>query len=271
MGRMPCTRASGRPSPPYRASVDLSGLPDRRGVGTGTHFPDHVPNPGHALVGLLASLIHRARTGQGQAIEVSQLESTINAIGPAVVSASLEPGPTRRAGNRAPDSSPRGVFPVVGEDLWIAITCRTDANWANLADVLGHPEWASDPQFLTLADRKQHEDALECLIADATRPCDRLELVAELRGRGVPAAAVNTSRDVLEDPDLVARGYWQRIDHPVIGAFSVTRPPFRFGLDGRPDVGRPPLLGEHTHEIARDLLGMSDERIRELVDEGVLA
>ena len=251
--------------------VELSGLPERRGVGTGTHFPDHVPNPGHALVGVLAALLVRSRTGVGQAVEVSQLESTINAIGPAVVAASLAPGPTVRTGNRAPDASPRGVFPVVGDDSSVAITCRTDAHWTTLAEVLGHREWSTDARFTSLLDRKRNEDALEALIAGATRSWDRGELVAMLRERGVPAAPVNTSRDVLEDPDLAARGYWQQVTHPVIGPISIARPPFSFGPGGRPDLGRPPLLGEHTAEIARDLLGLSEDQIVDLVGEGVLA
>ncbi|HEY2887231.1 MAG TPA: CoA transferase, partial [Candidatus Limnocylindrales bacterium] len=105
--------------------VSLSGLPDRPPVGTGTHFPDHVPNPGHALVAVLAALLYRARTGAGQAVELSQLESTINIIGPAIVEASLAHGSLQpRAGNRAAGASPRGVFPCAGTDSWVAITCR---------------------------------------------------------------------------------------------------------------------------------------------------
>ena len=213
----------------------------------------------------------RSRTGLGQAVEVSQLESTVNAIGPAVVAASLAPGPTMRTGNRAPAASPRGVFPVAGDDRWVAITCRTDEHWTSLGEVLGHPEWSTDSRFTNLLDRKRNENELEVLVAGATRSRDRGELVTALRGRGVPAAPVNTSRDVLEDPDLAARGYWQQVTHPVIGTLSIARPPFSFGPDGRPNLRRPPLLGEHTAEIARDLLGLSEDQIVDLVGEGVLA
>jgi benzylsuccinate CoA-transferase BbsF subunit len=251
--------------------VDLSGMPDRRGVGTGTHFPDHVPNPGHALVAILAALVHRARTGEGQSIEVSQLESTVNVIGPAVVAARISADAPGRTGNRSPDSSPRGVFPTAGDDAWCAISCRTDAAWAQLANVLGHSEWASDPRFASLDDRKRNEEELERLVRSETRIRDRSDLVAALRERGVAAAPVNSSRDILEDPDLEARGYWAKVDHPVIGELHIARPPFRFMGMARPDLRRPPLLGEHTAEVARDLLGLSDDEIGALVDEGVLA
>lgn len=251
--------------------VSLSGLADRLPVGTGTHFPDHVPNPGHALVAVLAALIHRAQTGEGQAIEVSQLESTINIIGPAVVAASLRGAEEPRSGNRAAGISPRGVFPCRGDDEWCAISCRTDMAWRSTATVLGHPEWVSDPRFATLLQRKRHEDALEALIREVTRSWDRAELAASLRRAGVPAAAVSSSRDVLDDPDLVSRGYWRRVDHPVIGQIAIARPPFRFDGPEMPELRRPPLLGEHTAEVARELLGLSEEEVDELVADGVMA
>ena len=251
--------------------VSMSGLPDRLPVGTGTHFPDHVPNPGHALVAVLAALFHHGRTGEGQAIEVSQLESTINIIGPAIVDASLRGVERPRVGNRAAGASPRGACPCLGQDQWCAISCRTDADWRSTAEILGHPEWIVDDRFGTLLDRKLHEADLERLVGDATRSRDRTELVAALRVRHVPAAAVNSSQDILVDPDLVARGYWQRVTHPVIGELAIARPPFRLDADESQELRRPPLLGEHTAEIARDILGLSDQEIEQLKTEGVMA
>ena len=100
--------------------MHLSGRPDRPPVGTGTHYPDHVPNPGHALVAVLAALYHRERTGEGQAIEVSQLESTVNVIGPAILAHSLGEPPPGRTGNRVPTASPHGTFPCL-DDQWVAV------------------------------------------------------------------------------------------------------------------------------------------------------
>ncbi|HEY2887171.1 MAG TPA: CoA transferase, partial [Candidatus Limnocylindrales bacterium] len=128
--------------------VSLSGLEDRLPVGTGTHFPDHVPNPGHALVAILAALYHRARTGEGQAVEVSQLESTVNIIGPAIVAAGFGDTNPKRTGNRIVGASPHGVFACLGEDRWCAIACRTDAEWQALATGLGRPDWIADPRFM---------------------------------------------------------------------------------------------------------------------------
>jgi benzylsuccinate CoA-transferase BbsF subunit len=250
--------------------MHLSGRPDRPPVGTGTHYPDHVPNPGHALVALLAALYHRERTGEGQAIEVSQLESTVNVIGPAILAHSLGEPPPGRTGNRVPTASPHGTFPCL-DDQWIAVSCQEDEHWRGFAEVIGLPGLADDDRFRTLADRKLHEDELEALIALATPDCDRETLVARLRAVGIPAASVNSSRDVLDDAALVERGYWQHIEHPVIGPMAVAGPPFRFDGRDRPDLRPAPLLGQHTHEVARDVLGYDDATIDALIAEGVLA
>jgi benzylsuccinate CoA-transferase BbsF subunit len=249
--------------------MHLSGLPDRPPVGTGTHYPDHVPNPGHALVALLAALYHRERTGRGQAIEVSQLESTVNVIGPAILEQSLGERVPERTGNRVPDASPHGAFPCqTGE--WVAIACLADEHWRALTSTFGRPELAADARFATLVARKQNEPELERLVAEQTRQCTRADLLGRLHAAGVPAAAVNSSRDVLDDPALVARAYWQTLEHPVIGSMAVSGPPFR--LDGaRPNLRRAPLLGEHTHAVARDILGLEDDAIDRLVADGVLA
>jgi benzylsuccinate CoA-transferase BbsF subunit len=249
--------------------MHLSGLPDRPPVGTGTHYPDHVPNPGHALVALLAALYHRERTGRGQAIEVSQLESTVNVIGPAILEQSLGERVPERTGNRVPDASPHGAFPCQAGE-WVAIACLADEHWRALTSTFGRPELAADARFATLVARKQNEPELERLVAEQTRQCTRADLLGRLHAAGVPAAAVNSSRDVLDDPALVARAYWQTLEHPVIGSMAVSGPPFR--LDGaRPNLRRAPLLGEHTHAVARDILGLEDDAIDRLVADGVLA
>lgn len=249
--------------------MHLSGRPDRPPVGTGTHYPDHVPNPGHALVALLSALYHLERTGAGQAIEVSQLESTVNAIGPAIVEHSLHGRSPQRTGNRVAHASPHGTFPCA-EDQWIAISCQSDDQWRTVASLVGLDGLAEDSRFATLDDRKRNEDVLEDLLTVGTRGCDRGDLVGRLRAKGVPAAAVNSSRDVLTDPALVDRGYWQRVDHPVIGPMVVAGPPFR--VDGeRPALRPAPLLGEHTREVAREVLGLDEETIDRLIADGVLA
>ncbi len=116
--------------------VAPSGLPGRLPVGTGTHYPDHVPNPGHALVALLAALVHRNRTGRGGRIELSQFESTAGLLGPAMIRYSATGEQPAPRGNRVPWAAPHGVYPCLGDDNWIAISASTEAQWAALSGIL---------------------------------------------------------------------------------------------------------------------------------------
>jgi benzylsuccinate CoA-transferase BbsF subunit len=251
--------------------VWLSGRPDRTPVGTGTHYPDHVPNPGHALVALLAAIEDRERTGRGRAIELSQFESTVNMVGPAIVAQGAGgAGPTRQ-GNRATAMSPHGVFPAAGEDRWCAIAVRNETDWGVLCDVLGHAEWRDDARFATLAARKANEDELERVVAEATRGCDAEELATRLGAAGVPAARVQTPGDLLDDPQLVARDYWYRLEHPYMGPTVVNRAPFTSDHDELGPISPAPLLGQHTREVARDVLGMGDAEYEDHVARGVFA
>ena len=242
-----------------------SGRPDRMPVGTGTHYPDHVPNPGHALVALLAALYRRRITGEGQAIELSQFESTVNMVGPAVIARSVDGLRPLRDGNRSPQACPSGVFPVAGDDRWCAITVEDDDRWRGLAAALGCDEWATDARFATHSARKQHEDELERLVAAETAGWNGPDLGDALQAHGVAAAMVETSADLLDNPQLVERGYWRRLEHPVMGTIVGSRVPFR----SVPDEGAPrsaaPLLGQHTREIAASVLGIDGPAYDELV------
>ncbi|MES1247900.1 MAG: CoA transferase [Actinomycetota bacterium] len=248
--------------------VELSGLPDRPPVGTGTHYPDHVPSPGHALVALLATLRQRAATGRGRWIDVSQLESAANMIGPALVAAANgEPVPTR-TGNRHPQHCPSGVFRCTGDESWIAVAARTDAEWTALVDVLQTDE-LRDPRYETFELRKQHEDDVERIVGGhaAQRGCR--ELAEALQAAGVPAYPVLSSKDVLDDEQLRARGFWRTLEHPVIGFMTAPSTPFVNNSERTGPVAAAPLLGEHTSDVAHELLGLDDAQVETLTEEGV--
>lgn len=224
--------------------VAPSGLPGRRPVGTGTHYPDHLPNPGHALVALLGAIYRRDHTGVGAEIELAQFESTVNMIGPDVVAASVTGTSPTPHGNALVGREPRGVYPCSGVDRWVAIS----------AD----PE--TQPQLLeVLADRGTPHPAgdLDSWVASVTVSWDSAELVERLQAVGVAAAEVFTTADLLKDDHLAKRGFWRHLQHPEMGEIVVPGLPFQ--LDGEPIVDeRPaPLLGQHTWEVAESVLGLS--------------
>jgi benzylsuccinate CoA-transferase BbsF subunit len=246
--------------------VHLSGDPDRMPVGTGTHYPDHIPSPGHALLALLAALRRRARTGEGALVELSQLESAASVVGLALVAAGNGGGEATRRGNRVDGHCPSGVFPCKGEDDWCAIAARDDIEWSALARVLALPD---DARFETFAGRREHEDEIDALIAGRTATWDRRELAAALQAANVPAWPVLSSSDLIDDPQLAARGFWRTLSHPVIGEMTAPSAPFRHGDERAGPERSAPLLGEHTRELAVSLLGLSDREIDLLESEQV--
>jgi benzylsuccinate CoA-transferase BbsF subunit len=260
--------------------VAPSGLPGRVPVGTGTHYPDHVPNPGHALVALLAALVHRNRTGRGGRIELSQFESTTGLLGPAVLRYSVTGNQPSARGNRVPWAAPHGVYPCLGDDTWIAISAGTEAQWAALSGVLARSEpggdgepgedLAADPRFAGLDSRREHENALDGMVAARTARWDRWELMGRLQAAGVPASVVETTGDVFDDPVLAARRYWRVLEHPVMGPVRNASAPHLWNGQPVSPASPAPLLGQHTEEISMDLLGLSADEYRQLVADGVL-
>jgi benzylsuccinate CoA-transferase BbsF subunit len=163
------------------------------------------------------------------------------------------------------------VFRCAGDDVWCAIEIEDDAGWQALVEVLGRPQWMTDPRLDTLAGRTECLDMVEAKLAQETGRRKADELVLALQARGVACAVVETSRDVMEDAQLNARGYWRGIDHAEMGRITVNVPPFFSSDEGRKrEPAPPPLLGEHTREIAVSLLGLSDSECTRLIDEQVL-
>jgi benzylsuccinate CoA-transferase BbsF subunit len=249
--------------------VGMAGLPGRPPIGTGTHYPDHVPNPGHALVAVLAAAFHRARTGEGQHIELAQIESTVNMLGPSIVAWSATGMLPQTDGNRRSGAVPRGVFPCSGDDSWCAIEVTGDRQWQGLVAALGAPEWMREGKLAALADREACQHEIETRLAQETRRYRACDLVRLLQEHGVAAAVVATSADVTADRQLAARGYWHSVPHAEMGSVLVNTPPFHAVGEQRIPPGPPPLLGEHTVEIASELLGFDESQCRQLIDAKV--
>jgi benzylsuccinate CoA-transferase BbsF subunit len=250
--------------------VAPSGMPGRRPVGTGTNYPDHVPNPGHALVALLAAIYRRRRTGSGGRIELSQLESTVNMLGPSLLTYSLTGEEPTTIGNRSPGRCPQGVFCCQGEDEWLALSVGDDKQWRRTLSILGIENAPNVERYATFESRKKLEDEVEELIGHATSKCGAHDLMSRLQHAGVPASVVNTAKDVFTDPVIVDREYWHTLPHEVLGDFRVAGPPFSWSNDDASAMTSAPLLGEHTLDLWTNLLEHNEREFKELQDAGVL-
>lgn len=246
----------------------LTGLPDREPAGTGTNFPDHIPNPTHAAFAILAALRHQRRTGMGQSIDIAQTEPTIAMIGPAVMDYFVNGVVQNRNGNRHAQFAPQGVFPCKGEDRWIAITVQTDAQWRALCQAL---ELTVPSEWDGAAQRRQNADAIEAMLSSACAKWDNVKLAEVLQAAGLAAGQVQDARDVLDnDPQLRARGHWVQLNHPEMGPSTYNSAPFRFsGAESAPSSPAP-LLGQHTYQVAQELLGLDEAQVTTLIKENIL-
>ena len=252
----------------------LAGSKGNEPVGVGTNYTDYVVNPIHAVTGLLAALYHKRRTGEGQMIDMSQLESSVAALaGPIFVQANGG-GDYVREGNHLHYAAPHGAYQVRDgadrPDRWLAIGCIEEEQWRHLATAVGHVEWADDPRFATMADRKSNEDALDALVAEWARAQDGDATLAMLQAANVPAGLVLNATEMLNDEQMVAREYYRYLEHPEAGLRTHDGSGFKLSKTPAEPMVHSPMLGEHTYEVATDVLGLSPEEIGNLVAEQVL-
>ena len=224
----------------------------------------------HGAIALLAALRHRRRTGEGQTIELAQVETSIQMFPQAALDAAWNGRSTRTVGNRSIEGFvPNGVFPCSGEDSWIAISCRNDAEWAALVEFMGRPAWATAATLGTAAGRLDAEDEIESNIATWTRAQDRDHLFHALQAAGVTAGPVLPSNDAANDPHLAATGAWQELpataDYP---ATLFARPPYHFSMSDVSIRSAPALFAQHNEYVYREVLGLTDAEIAKLTAEG---
>ncbi len=261
-------------SGPYRDRVafgptvePMSGLTTVMGYG-----PDEPRNTAMALmdpisaVSAIAAVLHalrrRERTGKGAYVEMSLHEGGVAFCGPWLIAKQLggEPSPV---GNRHPEMAPHGVYRCAGDDAWVAVACRDDADWRALCEVV-----ESLPAELDLPARMAEHDAIDAAITAWTMCRDKAEAAAVLQHAGVPAGPVNITPDMTADPQTQARGFFVPLER---GPTPIPGNPIKMDGIGSDDWTPSPRLGADNAAVLRDWLGYEDERIDALVAAGVLA
>ena len=247
---------------------NLCGPKDCAPVGTGTNYPDHVPNPTHAAFAVLAALHFRNRTGRGQYIDLAQTEPTVALQGTAMIDYTVNRRIAERCGNDHPNAVPHGVYPCRGEDRWIAIAAHDDVQWAGLAAAL---ELAPETtlKWSQALIRNAARDEISNWLVSVTRERDAYELMQLLQTHGVPSGVVQNARDLIKsDPQLAHRRHWQTLEHPEMGATLYNGLPIHLSrTPGK--LSRPaPLLGQHTEEVCIDLLGFTRAQYIQFEEEG---
>jgi benzylsuccinate CoA-transferase BbsF subunit len=247
----------------------LTGWPDRPPTNPYGAYTDFVV-PKFALPALLAALDYRRRTGQGQHLDISQLEAALHFMAPPLMEYANNGHEHQRMGNSHTAVAPHGAYPCRGEDRWCTIACMTEGEWQALCAVMGHPAWTQEERFATMFNRKTHEAALDDLLSAWTSTRDAFALMETLQQAGVPAGVVYTNQDVIEDKQLGHRGHFVYMDHPHVGRHPVQRSEFRLSQASAEHRWPAPNLGQHTVQVCKDILGMSDDEITALIDDNVL-
>jgi crotonobetainyl-CoA:carnitine CoA-transferase CaiB-like acyl-CoA transferase len=255
----------------YGSTVEhASGLPHLNGE------PDWPPTMVHVAYGdavgglngaaaLLTALRHRRRTGQGQYLDLSQSEGLFPLGIHGILQQSVSGRPPVRLGNRSSSCAPHGVYPAAGEDQWVVIQVLTDTQWRALTGLIDGLQ-----QFGDVADRLARRDELDCIVAAWTRLRQARGIMLLLQSRGVPTAAVANMMDVLSDPQLAARQFWQMLERAHVGRQPNPVAPYRVGTAPFPIDAPAPTLGQHNRRVLSELLGLTDAELARLTNAGVI-
>ncbi|MEX2246439.1 MAG: CoA transferase [Dehalococcoidia bacterium] len=246
----------------------LTGYPDRGPMNPANYYADYTSGVMAALATIVA-LRHRDRTGEGQHVEAAMIDAELQAVGEALLDYTMNARVQTRTGNAHPAMSPHGVYASAGEDRWIAVACEDDAQWRAICHTIGRPELARDERYADVVSRAHRRDEIDAIVSAWTRDRGPHEAAEALQAAGVAASAVQTVPELLDDPQLAARGFVHRVRHAEAGEMPHMRAAFTLaGAEVGPDAGAP-LYGEGTEYVFGDLLGMSTAQMAALEEAGV--
>lgn len=248
---------------------NITGWPDREPTGPSGPYPDYIASRLGSLA-ILTALDYRRKIGKGQYIDLSQFEGAVHFLSPLILDNSVNKRIASASGNLSSDFAPHNAYRCRGIDRWCAIAVTSEDKWESFCKVIDNPAWTRDPRFAVMTERKANEAELDRLIESWTIQYPAEEVMSMMQSAGVGAGVVNSARDILEnDPQLKHRNLFQRVNHPEIGEYAVPGFSYQFS-DIDSQFKRAPLLGEHNEYICKEILGLSDDELAELVIDGAI-
>ena len=221
----------------------------------------------YAAVAVLAALARRGQSGSGEYIDIAMLDVQVATLSNQAMNYLVSGRTPRRTGNAHPNIQPQQVFACRDGDIVLVV--GNDSQFAGFCEAIGRPELSRDERYATNAARVRHQEVLLPAIGDALARLERKDLIERLERAGVPCGPINSIPEVFEDPQVKHRGMRIEIPHPSAGTVPQVASPMRFAQAPLAHHRPPPLLGEHSDEILREL-GMDDAAIRRLKNDAVL-
>jgi crotonobetainyl-CoA:carnitine CoA-transferase CaiB-like acyl-CoA transferase len=234
----------------------------------------------HALMGLLAALEDRRKTGEGQLVECALVEPALNLAAEQIIEWSAHGELLTRQENRGAGAAPQGCYRCAGTDAedrgaspsepWVAIAVTTNEQWTALDALLGQPNWAAGAELASERGRRAHHEEIDAALDAWCSGRSADEAASTLLAAGIPASPLWNAHFVVPNPQLDHRAFHQIIEHPVTGPTRYPGFPARFSGRSSKEKTPPPTLGQHNVELLAGKLGLSDEEIERLVDAKVI-
>lgn len=222
----------------------------------------------YATSAILAALIHRDQTGEGQAIDLALLDVQVATMANVASNYLISGVPPKSWGNASPNIVPYQTFRA--SDGWIIVATGNDSQFRHFVEAGGQAMLADDPRFASNPERVTHRELLVPLLQSMVAQKTKQEWISLLEAAGVPCGPINNFQEVFENEQVQARGLKMTLAHPLAGQVPLVRSPMRLSKTPVVEKSAPPLLGEHTREILQKDLGMDDAKIAHLEALGII-
>jgi crotonobetainyl-CoA:carnitine CoA-transferase CaiB-like acyl-CoA transferase len=249
--------------------TSITGYPDGQLSRTTLFYADPVSG-NYAAVAIMAALRHRARTGEGQWVDMALNECGVTFCAEALVGFQHTGVLRAPNANRDPLVAPQGVYRCIGTDNWVAMTVRSADEWKRVATLIGRHDLADDESLSELSARHARHDELDEAISAWTAGLEQYEVAHALQALGVPAGPVLANWQIMADPHIYHRRMYEMIVNPVVGAYPTTTWPWRFERTPARLTRPAPLFAQHNREILREA-GLDDDAIAALYASGTTA
>lgn len=222
----------------------------------------------HTAFSLLTALEYREESGEGQYIEMAQIEACMNLLGQPIADYSMNGRNWGRVGNRQPGMAPHGLYPSKGDNLWVSISITNDEDWQTFCQVIGNSDLALDERFKTTSMRCEYQDQLDEIVEEWTSSLTHYESSEMLQAAGLAAGPVIEVDEMEQDPFL--KDMFQEVSRDLTGTHPFPSWPVKFDGERLQHKSPAPKLGEHNEYVLKEILHLTEEEIAKLENSEVI-